>query len=204
MNKKEKIGWPLIITLSLIPGVLWFFSPHSGSRFSSTTILGSIGQIAGLIGVTMFAMTFILSLKLKIFEKYLNKIYEKHHLIGQTALILLLIHPITLAIQYTGSLRDSFNFIFSSSDWTLNFGKIALGLMFSLIILTLSLMPKYNIWKWTNKFLGIALFFGALHAWMIPSDISRNILLRTYVFFFVFSGIIAFLYKHIFRKLLYP
>lgn len=199
MNKKQNIGWGMVILLSVFPCILWIISPYSSKSLASLDlILLEVGQITALIGTAMFALTLLLSARLKIFDtvfRGMNEAYEKHNQLGQLALILLLVHPLSLLPSYATSFAGAAGFFLPGSQWAMNWGIFSLFLMLVLIILTLYLRPKYNLWKWTHKFLGVAFFMGALHGWMISSTVSQDMLLRTYLFTIVAIGLLAFAYR---------
>jgi len=203
---KNNLGWLIIIFLSLLPIIFWYFSkPIISARFvNSTVALTSLGQITGLVGMAMFSLTLILSSRLKFLENYfggLNKIYITHHLFGSTAFILLLFHPLILAGKFAQvSIRSAALFLLPSSDWPINFGIIALLLMMILLVLTFFIKLPYQIWKFSHKFLGFAFFFAALHSFFIPSDISRDPILRIYILALAGMGIIAFIYRAVLAK----
>jgi predicted ferric reductase len=205
-KSKLNIGWIIVILLSVMPVVFWFFTPSVNSSFNTTqNIIISLGEMFGMVGIVMFSFNFILAARLPFVEKLfggLNRVYKKHNFLGQLALILLLFHPLFLLPKYSSSFLEAVNFLFLSDLWARNFGIIALWLMIFLIILTLYLRPKYNIWKITHKFFGLALFFGALHAYLIPGYIMNNLFLKSYILIFPILGILSFLYKSIFGKYL--
>ncbi len=209
MNIKRNYGWPIVLGLSFLPVLMWLAETSILARFSDwVTGLTSIGQLLGLIGVAMFAVNLILSARLPFFEKYfhgLNDLYVRHSQLGQLALMMLLFHPLFLLMQYSGgTFYGAAMFLLPGRDWALNFGIISLGSMIFLIILTLYLRPKYNLWKFTHKFLGFAFFLGALHAFLIPSDISRDMFLRTYILGISFIAIVAFCYRSLLDRFTVP
>jgi len=202
---KNNSGWLIIIFLSLLPTVFWCFSKPISARFvSSTTILTSLGQITGLVGMAMFAFTLILSSRLKFLENYfggLNRVYAAHHIFGSTAFILLLFHPLILAGKFAQvSIRNAALFLLPSSDWPINFGIIALLLMMIALVLTFFAKLPYQIWKFSHKFLGLAFFFATLHSFFIPSDISRDPILKIYIMTLAAVGTIAFIYRVIIKE----
>src|SRR3989339_2149331 len=145
--QKQNYGWFLFLFLCFIPALLWLKAP-SEDRFSNfTQTMTNIGQLLGLIGAAMFGLNLILSARIPWLEKYfdgLNKVYEKHSLIGQIALILLLFHPLFLLPQYSsGFFRQAAYFLLPGTNWAQNFGIFSLILMIVLIVLTLYLRPKY-------------------------------------------------------------
>jgi predicted ferric reductase len=120
---------------------------------------------------------------------------------GQIALILLLLHPLFLIPKYSGSLSYAASFLLPGQDWSINFGILALWTMLFLIILTLYFKPKYDLWKYTHKFLGLALFLAAFHVWLIPSDTSNYLPLKLYILTVIALGLITFLYRSIFGSI---
>lgn len=207
MNSSHRFqtGWLLVWILSLIPVVLWLYAPTPLPRFSNPTItLSNIGQILGLVGFSLFGVNLLLSARLRWMEKLfhgLNNVYRRHGQIGQTALVMMLFHPLFLLAKYTGgSWRAAALFLLPSSNWPQNFGWLALTSMIILIVLTLYLRPKYNIWKWTHKFLGGAFFLASLHVFLIPSDTTVYPPLKIYLLSLATIGLLAFTYRTLFGR----
>ncbi|HED05696.1 MAG TPA: hypothetical protein ENI61_03320 [Ignavibacteria bacterium] len=205
MNKyKVNSGWLTVILLSVIPFILWIFAPKADVPFANfQNSLISFGEIFGLVGLVMFSITLILASRLKFLEPLfggLNRIYEKHNILGQISFILLLFHPLLLLPRYASNIKETSSFLFFSGLWARNFGIIALWMMIILIILTLYLRPKYNLWKNIHKFFGVALFFGALHVYFIPGYVMNNPILKIYILIFAVAGIVAFLYRSVFAR----
>ncbi len=203
--KKNYSGVLFIFLLPIISLVLLFNSkglnlaPKNVNEFMLL-----LGKIFGILGMSTFAISIILSARLPILDKIfngLNVVYLRHSQIGQISFILMLFHPILLLSNYTDmTFEGALHFIFISSDWNLNFGILALFLMILLIVLTLYFQIKYNVWKWTHKFMGLAFFLASLHVFLIPSDISRYLPLRIYML--VLSGVAIgfYLYRSILHK----
>jgi len=196
---KQNIGWNLVSLLAVLPIIIWIFTPKINPPFTGiSNISASLGELFALVGIVMFSLNLILSTRLHFIEDLfngLNNVYKKHNLLGQLAFILLLFHPLFLLPRYSSSLKESATFLFISGSWARNLGIFSLGTMLVLIVFTLFLRPKYNLWKITHKFFGLALFFGALHVYLIPSYVLHNPVLKIYVLFFAVLGIIAFVYR---------
>ena len=204
---QKNSGWIIILLLSFFPAFLWWQAPSFAPRFGDFTgAMTSIGQLLGLIGAVMFALNLILSARFHFLEKYfggLDGVYAKHNVLGQVAFIFLLFHPLFLLARYSaGSFAGAASFLSIGSYWPRNLGTLSLALMLVLIVLTLYLRPKYNIWKWTHKFLGFAFFMASMHVWLIPSDVSRYMPLRWYVLGISVIGLLAFAYRTLFGWLL--
>ncbi|MFA6534487.1 MAG: ferredoxin reductase family protein, partial [Patescibacteria group bacterium] len=137
-------------------------------------------------------------------EKYfhgLDKIYENHSRLGQIALILLLAHPLFLLPKYTsGDWQYAAVWLLPSANWAQNWGWFSLALMIGLLILTLYLRPKYNLWKLTHKFLGLAFFLAVLHILLIRSDTTIYPLLKIYLLALSAVALGAFAYRALFGR----
>ncbi|MEK7166029.1 MAG: FAD-binding oxidoreductase, partial [Patescibacteria group bacterium] len=107
-----------------------------------------------------------------------------------------LIHPLFLSGSYLiNSVKSAALFLLPGDDIAINMGMAALLFMMSLLVITFYVNLPYQLWLLTHKFLGIAFFMGTIHAFLIPSDISRDPLLRIYMFSFMGIGIIAYLFR---------
>jgi len=204
---KYKLGVGFVMAISAIGVLLWVLAPSTVFKFDNTLdVLRVLGQFFGILGFTLFGTSLILSAHFKFLENFfygLNKIYERHSQIGQVAFMMLLFHPLLLLSNYNGyTFSGAINFFTPSNYWPINWGIFSLGLMILLIVLTLYLRPKYNIWKWTHKFMGLAFFFGAVHAFLIPSDIATYMPLRVYILAVFIFSIYSFIYHTILGKFL--
>ena len=182
-------------------------APSFLPRFDNfTDTMTSLGKLAGLIGLALFSFSLILSSRFHFLDKYfkgLNNVYAKHSLIGQAAFILLLFHPLLLIFKYGGgSLDGAIRFLSLDANWPKNLGLLSLSLMILLVVLTLYLRPKYNIWKITHKFLGLSFYFGSIHALLIPSDISRYAPLKFYMLGLSSLALLVFVYRTLLGKFL--
>lgn len=205
MSFQKKSGWIVSFILIMIPALIWLFISPLADRFSTfSSILTSLGQISGLTGLAMFAVTLILMSRIKFLEKHfagLEEMYNAHHLLGGISLILLLFHPLFLAGKYfLFSPYYAALFLLPSSDWGINFGIFALLLMILLLVLTFFTKLIYETWKLTHKFLGLAFVLGSLHAFLVPSDISRNLVLKLYILILVIISLLIFFYRSLLNR----
>lgn len=205
--KKQDFGQIAILGLLFLPILFWLNATSPIPRFSNFAVsMVNIGQVAGLVGMAAFAVSLILSARLHFLEKYfngLNIIYKRHNELGQISFILLLFHPLFLLPKYAGnSIYQAYIFLTPAANWAKNWGWFSLAIMIVLIILTLYLKPRYNIWKETHKFMGLVFLLAVFHLWLIPSDTSRDMMLRAYMLLISGAGLAAFIYKTILGNLL--
>ncbi|MFA6405704.1 MAG: ferric reductase-like transmembrane domain-containing protein [Candidatus Paceibacterota bacterium] len=199
---KNNAGYVLMWILALIPLVIWYFMRPLDIRFgSSGQTLRSLGQLTGLLGMALLSLNFVLSARFKFLDRWfagLNNAYVKHHIIGALSFCFLLFHPTFLFIQYLFiSLKASFDFIFSVDNWPIILGEIALLVFIGLMVITFYLNFKHENWKKTHQYLGLVLFLGGFHMFLVPSDISNNNILKFYMITLAVWGAYAFVYRTI-------
>src|SRR3989344_7666818 len=144
-------GIIISLAFSLAPVTFWLTQKPLNQRFGNFILNAtSTGQILGLVGLSMFAVSLIISSRLKIIDSLfggMNRAYIIHHIFGSVALILLLFHPLTLTITYSLSL------LLPGSDWAINLGIAALAGLTFLLFITLFRWLPYHLWHLTHKFL---------------------------------------------------
>lgn len=207
------ISMNIIIILSIIPVIIWaFMAPITGRFVDLNTFTTSLGQIFGLVGMTLFSINLILAGRFKFLDKYFNgldKVYANHSKIGSLAFSMILFHPIFLVVQYLSmSTKAAALFFVPFINMPITWGIISLFLMIVLISFTFYIKMKYHIWKMSHKFMILAFLFGVIHTLMVSSDISRNHILAGYIFGLAGIGLIisirqAFFSKFINKKLKY-
>lgn len=194
------IGYLIPFLFAFPALVFWILEKPLSIRFiNNIATFTSLGQIFGLIGACLLIYVIFFSTRPKFLEdKFggLDKIYKSHHQIGVVAWILLLLHPLMLSfVQIRFSIIKVFSYFIPIKDFPTNLGIFALLLMIVLLMLTLFFRPTFKIWKFTHKFLSLALSLGVLHALLIGSDISKFLPLKIYMTTLLLVGICAALYQ---------
>lgn len=223
----QLLGWVITAVACLVPVIIWLFMEPLSQRFVSPTVaLLSIGKLAGLVGLVMYALNLIYATRLRFLENWfggLNRVYIAHHLLGGLALILLCLHPLFLALRYgTNSIYEAAIFLlphglspakaFFNPDasahvgvlqqWAILFGMIAFWGMVVLLIITFFIKLPYRVWLFTHKFLGVAFFFAGLHVLFISSDTADSAPLKYYLLSIAALGILAFIYRTLLGRIL--
>jgi predicted ferric reductase len=203
MKLKPKLGIIGIFFFVIMTIFIWFYVRIGTPKFNDYGIAThSLGQLAGLVGLTLFALTFILTTRLKFIEKYfggLDKVYKTHHLMGAVAFVLLLFHPILLVLKFIPSnFRQAMVFLLPST-LPVNLGIIALLSMALLIVLTLYISMKYQNWKLSHKLMGIVFFIALLHIFLITTDIMVYPILKYYMIIIALIGSVSYIYGSFLR-----
>lgn len=223
MNEKNFIfwlerfgGWILIWVFSLVPFVQWLIISKDNLVFADSYVLfSSLGKVTGLIGLVLYAINLLLAARTRWLENFfggLNRVYIAHHITGGIALILLLVHPIALALRAVSvsdltTLREAALFLLprtiaqdaSLADFqqamSINAGIVAFLGMVVLLVLTFFVKLPYRLWLFTHKFLGVAFMLAGLHVVYISSDVSSNAGLKYYLIGWIVIGLAAFTYR---------
>jgi len=196
----------IIVILSIIPVIIWTSMMPLADRFADlNSITTSLGQILGLVGMSLFSINLILAGRFKWLDKHfkgLDKVYYNHSRIGSIAFSMLLFHPLMLVVRYLAiSTQMGANFFIPFNDISITWGIFSLLLMIILISFTFYIKFKYNIWKISHKFMTVAFFLGVIHTFMISSDVSRNTFLRYYILGLAFVALFTICRKAYFDYL---
>ncbi len=182
---KRRIGRVLVWGLVLLPLVLWLVGGGlddlpRGRRGAGMQGMLAVGQGAGLVGMAMLSMSFLLSARFRWMEDFfggLDGVYRTHHRMGLAAFGLLVIHPFALALRFLPSSPErAIGFVFPGhARWAVDVGVYAFWLLVLLVILTLLRRVPYDTWKVTHKALGLVLMGGAVHMWFVESTRGLNV-----------------------------
>jgi len=202
-----KLGWFIIIGLAFIAVARWLTLQPLNARFADTySTFTSIGQLLGLIGLVFYACSFVLNARIRFIENFfggMNKTYIAHHIVGGAAFILILLHPVALAVRYVSlSLHQAALSLLPGSNWAINYGIFALWLTITLLVVTFFIRLPYQIWLFTHKFLGLPFFLASLHVYFISSDTSVDQVLRYYILGLATMGLTAYIYRSVLGKYL--
>jgi len=199
--EKRKLGpwlfWGAVLTV--IP--LWLISfPETTIRHNLKPFYVYGSQVTAWAGFALFALTFVLSARLKLLEDYfggLDKMYHLHHTMAKTALVLLIIHPILLALRWIP--EDSGRLLWYlfpvHRQFEINIGSWALWGLILLMIFTIIIRIPYDKWKITHKFMGVFFILGMAHIYFVDLSMSSNPALAIYLTILSIAGIAAWLYK---------
>lgn len=202
MKIKAFIGWFILFFISLLPAFIWyFFRENTYGLTSYADATHAIGQLSGLIGMTMFALTFVLATRFKFIEDTfggLDKVYIVHSIMGGVSFVLILIHPLFLVLKFIPSnMYLAAVYLLPSAHISINIGIIAFISMILLLSITFYFKIKYNIWKMSHKFLGFVFIFACLHIFLVRDELARdNIFSGYYIYVAIVSviGVSSFIF----------
>ena len=175
MIRPRRLGEIIAWGLGLVPVVLWFVAGPEvpvGRRGVEAWPFLVIGQVAGLVGMALLSVSFVLSARLRGLEDYfggLDGMYRTHHRVGLAAFGFLLLHPVALALRFVpADWGRAVAFLLPGhARWAVNLGVYALWGMILLLGVTLTARVPYDKWKLSHKGLGLVLLGGAVHMWFV-------------------------------------
>ena len=203
-NLKTKLGPIFLAIFSLIPLVIWLIVRNGTYDLSDYySLTHSLGQLSALIGASMFALSFLLTTRIKHLENYFNgldKMYFYHHLLGAIAFILLLFHPLLLVLKFVPSdMQQAATYLLPSGSLAVNLGMVALLSMIILLVLTFFVTMKYQNWKISHKFMGLVFIIACFHIFLVKTDITYYPILKNYMAFICTIGMLSYAYGSFLR-----
>ncbi|MFO8017958.1 MAG: hypothetical protein R6U96_04940 [Promethearchaeia archaeon] len=157
----------LIVSLYAWITLLYFFGNPGG--FSATII--RLGVLLGYTSLFLAALT--TSLMKQITKSFGTSFLNIHHVFSVTGVILVTLHPITMAIQW-GTLAL---FIPAFEDWVsfwAGAGPIALYIIyFSALIAVVRKYFSPKIWRILHGFIYVALIFAYFHGVLRGTDFAN-------------------------------
>ena len=214
MGTRRHTGEVVAWALSLVPLLLWLVGGGleggtAGPRRGSSGSFGLlVAQAAGLVGMAMLAVSVVLAARLRWLEDYfggLDGLYRAHHRLGITAVGLLVLHPVALALRFVPARPGKALALFGPGhgQWAVEVGVVAFWGLVLLIGVTYASWVPYDTWTWTHKALGLVLAAGAVHMWFVAGTPGRGVavaaqpLLWGYMTAVVGAGLLAVVYKTI-------
>jgi predicted ferric reductase len=201
-------GWRFILIATLLPLIRWamvFDWSDFGGLYSLLTVFG---QTLGIVGLVLYAMSFVLSLRQPWLEDYFggfHKVYIAHHTIGGIAFIAILLHPVALAVrELSVDPETAWRWLLPGYTWASTFGVLAVWLTVVLLVLTFYINIPYQLWLKTHRLLGLPMLLAGLHVYLANGTNNQDMLLRGYMLFIIALGLLAYVLRVFLPKVLAP
>jgi len=166
----HRFEW-IIWLLALLPPGLAIVTVRASSLETPGSLLYFLGQLTGIGGLSFFLMAAILSCRIPGLDRHfggLSKLWQTHHKLGGIALILVLLHPILLALgRAEVSLASGVEILFPPPQYGYSIWLGWISLILMVVFLAPSFhffgKPDYQRWKWIHRLAGISLLFALAH-----------------------------------------
>jgi predicted ferric reductase len=170
----------LVWLIALVPSVLFIVNLDADALASSHALLNTAGRLAGVAGLSMLLLAAILSARVPGFDRPfggLTRLWQTHHRLGAWSLILLMLHPVLLALAASGAgLQAAANTLLPPvSDWASWSGWAALLLMMVFLAPSFSFFghPRYERWKKVHRLAGPAVALALVHDFWLARGLPQ-------------------------------
>ncbi len=191
-------GYLSVLLFLGIPTVVWFaVTPLVTADVSSFAF--ALGGYFGVLGFSLFTLALLLSMRIPAFERIFGNLataYKFHQWTGTIATVVLLLHPLLLAVPTAMFFpKNLIEFFIPLHSFFQLLGVLALITLVVCIFITFFVSLPYHTWKKTHRYLALAFLLGAVHGFFINGSIAFNPWERVILGLFVILGIIAAVYR---------
>jgi predicted ferric reductase len=195
----HQLSWIVAAVCMAITTVLWAAGRFPGSMPPDYLPWRALSQLTILWSVTLMAIAMIAVVRAHAFEPVfggLDRAVRFHRIVGPSAIVLLVVHVIFLAVS---ALRDGTSignvFIPFWSQSARSIDILAFYLLLLLGGLAYDHRLSYERWLFLHRFLGPLFLAGTAHAAMEPGTIADFEPLRTWIVILILAGGAAWLYR---------
>ncbi len=182
MRVNARLARGLVWLLALVP-LAFFLAGLAAHDFRSiSSVLNMLGRLTGVLGLALLLLAAALSARVPGFDQPfggLTKLWHSHHLLGAGALLLLMAHPLLLALSsaahgYHLPVQVLFPPLSDTATWS---GWLALILMMVFLAPSFSFFgpPNYERWKRIHALAGPAVILALVHTFLFSRTMPANL-----------------------------
>lgn len=200
----HSLGWLVSLLVITLPLYLWasFSVLPSPNTLSGTLTL--LAKTAAFVGFAGYAWSLILGARFRVMESLfggLDKLYIAHRIIGGTAILLILLHPIFLSLRlWIGSFGAVLSMWNPLGAFYLQMGILAFVVAMSAVVVTYWVHVNHQTFIRVHALLGWVIIPSMLHVFLSSGAIAANEPLRRYMLLLSFLALLVFLYHTVFGK----
>ena len=197
------IGSLMIFILLFSPIIIWL--SYNPSSIRNPII--ALAKFNAFMAISTLSINFFLSTRFKLFDKIFNgldKMYRVHKVIGRISLFFIILHPFFLMVSNYQNLDVVLTYILPIGPFEIAIGVISVYIFLILLSLTVAINLPYSWWHNSHKIFGIVLLLAGFHAVFSGSDISNFPVLRFWIIFLWYLGLVSWFYMLSLYKLLGP
>jgi len=166
--------------LGLLPAVVAWMALPPGSFSGAAASLNSAGRLTGIGGLGLFLLAAMASVRIPGFDRHfggLTKLWQTHHSMGAVAFLLLLCHPLLLALASAGiSPAAAVAVLFPPAAGTavwLGWGALLSMMVFLAPSFAFFGPPKYQRWKKIHRLAAISAVLALAHTLWLERTIPE-------------------------------
>lgn len=164
----QALSLPLLLALCTLGPLLWAWPVELSAARTTAIALGWAG--CGLLFASLLLM--LREVRLAAWLGGLERMYRWHHRAGMAAYVLLLAHPLALAVDaWAGSPAQAWQTLSPlDQDWPVWVGWLSLLLLMLGLAATFTRRLAYSTWRWLHVALGVAVLLGLVHLLLLGID----------------------------------
>ncbi len=200
----QSLGWMFSLLVITIPLFLWgsFSQLPSADTLAGTLTL--LAKTSAFVGLAAYAWSLILGARLRFIEPLfggLDKLYIAHRVIGGTAILLILLHPIFLSFRiWISSFGEILHMWSPFGPFYLQMGILAFVVAMLATVVTYWVKVKHQTFIRIHALLGWVIIPSMLHVFLSQGAIAGNEPLRKYMLVLSLLGLLTFMYHTVFGK----
>ncbi|NBB91552.1 MAG: oxidoreductase [Gammaproteobacteria bacterium] len=170
----------LVWLVALLPSLIFLAHLDAAAVNSASGALNAAGRLTGVAGLSMLLLAAILSARVPGFDRPfggLTRLWRTHHLLGAWSLILLLLHPVLLALAAAevSISAAAATLLPPPSDLAGWSGWAALILMMIFLAPSFSFFgpPRYERWKKVHRLAGPAVALALVHDFWLSRGLPQ-------------------------------
>jgi predicted ferric reductase len=178
---KRRANWILWL-LGIAPILIALLYLHASDGRSPGAVLNLLGRLTGIGGLAFLLVAAILSCRVPGFDRPfggLTKLWQTHHKLGGVALLLLLAHPVLLALAAAEvSLSAAAQTLIPAGlQWPTLWGWLALLVMMVFLAPSFAFFgePEYQRWRNIHRLAAVAVVAGLAHTFLVARTIAEPV-----------------------------
>ena len=189
---------PLVITT-----LLWGLAKlRDGVNLWDLTAVDAVTQVTALYSIVLMSTALLITTRCRAIERLyggLDRSYRLHARLGEVALVLVVVHLLTLVPGHPGPSGRSL-FVPFVDTWPKTFATVAFWTFGVLAVLTFWKKLSYQKWLSIHAWMGLPFVLSSVHAFGAHSDLRGFEPLRTWMLLWVMLGAGAWMYRTFFYK----
>lgn len=181
IRRSIRVTSKLLVSAIAAGPVVWFAVAGGFQYHTSADSLRSLGRLAGITGLVWLLLAMLLSIRIPGLDRPLGgltRVWHIHHHLGAASFLLLLLHPLLLALAATpaGPAAILSTLAPPLAHWPLWTGWLALLLMMAFLAPTFAFFgePDYQRWKALHLLSGLAGLAGLVHAVALTRTLTET------------------------------
>jgi len=198
MARVMAVVLPLVMTT-----LLWVLAKfRDDMKLGELTAADAATQVTALYSIVLMATALLITTRCRAIERLyggLDRSYRLHARLGEVALILVVVHLMTLIPGHLG--QNILGLVIPFVDtWPKSFATVAFWMFFVLAVLTLWKGLSYQKWLSCHAWMGLPFVLSSVHAFGAHSDLRGYEPLRTWMLLWVILGAGAWMYRTFFYR----